>query len=427
MRDMVPRNDRSIRKIPVPVGHRRPLVNIEEPFEQDSESYMQEERPRPRRRKSGRNRVFWFIAIGVVAVCATGGLLLSTLFAGASVTVYPRTQNITSPAHLIAQINAPVGTLPYVTMTVVRYATTTVTASGSKRVSRQASGTITIYNAAGSASQRLIANTRFAAPDGKIYRIHDSVTVPGGSTNADGTIAPGTISTMVYADSAGADYNRGETRFTIPGFKDDPRYTQFYAIAHSISNGFVGQEPAIAPADLSKAQAVMQQALDGAVRSAIATQIPEGFLPIPGTLKISYSSMTQTPVDATTASVSQSAIAFAGIVKASSLAAALAKQVVQGYKGEAVEFADASQVTMVATSSTAANTIDIQLSGTPTLVWQYDAGALKQALIGKPKSTFQSIVQSFQPAISKAEAKVRPFWLSAFPNDPNKITLTQGK
>jgi hypothetical protein len=403
-------------------------MSTEEPFEEESDLYGQDERPRLRRRKSGRSGTFWFIAVGVVAVCVIGGLLLSTLFAGAVITIYPRTQSVTAPVTLSAQINAPVGTLPYALLTVVRYATTTVTASGSKQVSRQASGTITIYNAAGTASQRLIANTRFAAPDGKIYRIHDSVTVPGGSKNADGTIAPGTINATVYADSAGADYNRGETRFTIPGFKDDPRYAQFYAIAHSISNGFVGQEPAIAPADLSKAQAAMQQALDGAVRSALASQIPEGFLPIPGTLKISYSSMTQTPSDATTASVSQSATALEGIVKASSLAAAVAKEgKVDGYKGEAVEFADASQVSMVATSTTVANTINITLTGIPTLVWQYDAGALKQALLGKPKSTFQSIVESFGPAIAKAEAKVRPFWQSSFPSDPNKITLTQGK
>ena len=427
MRDMVPHNDRSIRNIPLSPAHKRALAAREA---EEEMMYEEEEQPRPKRRpKRGPRRWFWVLAISVVVVCAILGLLLSTLFAGASVTVYPKMETVTPPSSGIeAQLNAPVGGLPFITVTVTRYATTTVPASGTKQVSRSASGLITIYNASGVASQKLIANTRFQAPDGKIYRIHDSVTVPGGIKKADGTLTPGAIQTTVYADSAGTEYNRGETKLTIPGFKGDPKYDQFYAMAQSITNGFVGQEPAVAQADLSKAQATMQQALEQAARSAISTQVQDGFLPIPGTLQFSYGALTQTPSGSGSASISQSITAVGAIVRATSLASSLAKEAgVKNYKGEAVDFVDVSQVVLSATASKTPGAIQLLFSGNPTLVWQYDANALKTALLGKPKSEFQTIVQSFEPAITKAEAKVRPFWQGSFPSNPDKISISAGE
>ncbi len=56
-------------------------------------------------------------------------------------------------------------------------------------------------------------------------------------------------------------------------------------------------------------------------------------------------------------------------------------------------------------------------------MWQYDPNALKTALLGKSKSEFQTIVESFAPAIQSAQAKVRPFWEGSFPSDPGKIDV----
>ena len=44
---------------------------------------------------------------------------------------------------------------------------------------RKASGQIIVYNAYNDNNQKLIKNTRFETPDGKIYRIQASIIVPG--------------------------------------------------------------------------------------------------------------------------------------------------------------------------------------------------------------------------------------------------------
>src|SRR5262249_20984903 len=148
------------------------------------------------------------------------------------------------PTMVPAELNAPPGTLSYQMLTVSQSATTTASATGSQQVQKQASGVITISNAYSSAPQTLVATTRFEAPDGKIYRIHTGVTVPGMTAGK-----PGTVSEPAYADVAGVEYNRsGTTTYTIPGFKSDPRFTKITASSGSMTGGFTGTQPTVAAA-----------------------------------------------------------------------------------------------------------------------------------------------------------------------------------
>lgn len=432
MHDMVPRNNRSIRDIPVPSHSKKriPAEALRERAHSIEEDYM--ERPIARRtppRPSSNRRWFFISAIVVVVLCAIGGLLLSTLFAGATVTVFPRTQQVAAPKTLIAKLNPATGELGYQSMVVSRSASTTVPATGTHDVSRSASGTITLYNGYSTASQRLIANTRFEAPDGKMYRIRDSIVVPGAIKNADGTLTPGSLTTTVYADSPGATYNRGETRLVVAKFKEDndPRNAKFFATTNAISGGFVGTEPAVAQADLNQAADLIKQGLSQAAQSSLASQVPPGYIALPGSLQITFSTLTQTASQNNTATIAQSATMSGAIVRIADLAAAIAKETVPNYGGELVSLGDISALSVAtATTTKTGETITLSLSGTPTLVWQYDADALKAAIVGKNKASFQSIVESFAPAIARAEAKVRPFWEGSFPSNPAKIKVETG-
>ncbi len=418
MRDMVPRQDRSIRNVSMPKGHKH--VGSRHLSEEEAEELREGYIP-PRRGRQGR-RKFLLIALAVVVLCAVAGLLLSTLFAGATVTVFPRQGVIQNPTPLTAQLNAPLGSLAYEIMTVTRSATTTVTATGMKDVSRAASGIITVYNAS-SGDQRLIANTRFEAPDGKVYRIRDSVVVPSGSAEN-----PGSVSVTVFADSPGAAYNRDETRFTIPGFKSDPRYNQFYAEADAITGGFVGPEPSVAATDLAKGKEALEKSLAQAAQTSLGSQIPTGYLPVPGTLQMTYSDIVQAPGEGNTATLSQSATMSAAIVSGNALASAVTRNAIAEYKNEAVAFTDLSEVAISSPTTTKLTDgqITISFSGSPSITWQYDPGALKQALVGKNKGDFDDIVAGFAPAVGRAEAKIRPFWEGSFPSDPEKIELIEG-
>lgn len=417
MRDMVPRDDRSIRNIPISPAHRRPISRHEDELEPAGQGRSE----RPHRRR-GSKKILW-LGIAVVFTAGVGGLLLSTLFAGATVTVYPREEQVTAPSSLEAMLNAPVGSLSYEVMTVTRSASTTVEATGTKQVSRSASGTITIYNLFSEEPQRLIANTRFEAPDGKIYRIKESVVVPGMKG-----AAPGSVSAVVFADTPGASYNRDVTRFTIPGFKGDPRYEKFYAESASISGGYAGPEPTVAPQDLARAREALQQGLAQAAQSTLGAQIPAGYVPVPGTIQMTYSDISQSPGTGSTAVIGQSATMSAAIISAEALAHAIAKHTVSGYSGEPVYVKDVTALVLSAATSTklSEERITVELKGTPTLVWRYDSEKLIDSLLGKKKWEFETIIEAFAPAIIRAEAKLTPFWDSSFPAERDKIKIEDG-
>jgi len=386
----------------------------------------------PKRKGFFGGKLFWVLIV-VVVICAAAGLLMSTLFAGATVNVTPRSASVTAPAAIQAQINAPAGTLPYQVINSSRTASTSVPASGTKQVSLSAMGTATIYNAYNTSSQDLVATTRFEAPDGKIYRIHANITVPGAVKAADGSLTPGSVSATLYADQPGADYNRtAPTQFTIPGFKGDPKYTKFYAKADAVSGGLVGLQPAVAAADLATAQSALKQGLSNAMNDMVQSQVPKEYIAVPGTLQITYNDIVQTPGPNNTAILSQTANASADVIRSVDLASAIAKQTVQGYAGEAVNFADQSQISVaLATTSKATGIISLKLSGNPKLIWQFDPNALQQALIGKPKAQFETILKSFAPAITcstetPCKASIRPFWGSSFPSDATKIEVVTG-
>lgn len=418
MRDMNPRGDRSIRDIPVSSGnHRRTAPQNR--FEGDI--------PLPNRRK-GSKRFLW-ITLGVAIACAVAGLLLATLFEGATVTVVPKMQSITPPANIVALPNAQGDSLAYQTIALAQSATTTVNASGTTQVSKSASGVITISNTYSTAAQALVTNTRFMAADGKIYRIHSAITVPGAKKAANGTLSPGTITATVYADAPGAEYNRPDpTTFTIPGFKGDAKYTKItaQAAANAITGGFVGTQPSISASDMQSAQLALQKTLDGSLRSAVGNQVPAGFLPVQGSLSINYSDISQSSGGGTSATLSQTAHASMAMVSSKSLASTLAKLLVSGYAGESVDFASPNPLILqVATTTGNVNTgpLNILMQGNPTIVWQFDKGALATALLGKDKNSFQSIVATFSPAVEKARASIRPFWKGTFPTQSSKLDI----
>ena len=97
-----------------------------------------------------------------------------------------------------------------------------------KEVISKASGYIEIYNAYGAASQKLVAQTRFETKEGKIFRIQNSIIVPGAKM-ISGSLTPSSIRAKVVADSAGEEYNIGSSYFTIPRFKGSSTNPGFYA------------------------------------------------------------------------------------------------------------------------------------------------------------------------------------------------------
>ncbi len=151
-------------------------------------------------------------------------------------------------------------------------------ASGTSDVSQKATARIVIYNAYNSSSQKLVATTRFAAPDGKIFRLDSSVVIPGASSK-DGKIVPSSIEASITADKPGAEYNIGPLdKMTIPGFKGTPRYQGFYAtMPQPASGGMMGQTKVPTEQDIASAKEKTTQGLKDTLQSGFLNSRPQGF------------------------------------------------------------------------------------------------------------------------------------------------------
>lgn len=102
--------------------------------------------------------------------------------------------------------------------------------TGKKDVEAQkAYGTLKIYNTFSGKAQDLVATTRFESPDGVIFRLVKSTTVPGMKINGD-TVEAGVVEVSVEADKVGTVGNVTPSKWTIPGFKaSGQKYEKFYA------------------------------------------------------------------------------------------------------------------------------------------------------------------------------------------------------
>jgi hypothetical protein len=161
-----------------------------------------------------------------------------------------------------------------------------ITSSGSKTTpgsSKKAHGTITIYNEFSSASQSLVATTRFESEDGKIFRIKKGITVPG-TTTVSGEVKPGVIEAEVEADETGESYNIGPGKFTIPGFKDsgNDKYAKIYGKSTSaMSGGGSGAatdegSKSVSDSDVANAKAKLQSELSAAIKEKLKNSAGQG-------------------------------------------------------------------------------------------------------------------------------------------------------
>jgi hypothetical protein len=164
------------------------------------------------------NKQTLFFIGGVSTLVVIIGLL-TFVFNSATVTIVPKHEDIQDMSKVYSlSLTGDAGTIGYTLATSTLTKTKTLSVSETKVVESKASGKIVIYNNFDSEPQRLIKNTRFESAAGKIYRVNQSVVVPG----KNGT-TPGSIEVTVYADEVGSSYNAAPTDFTIPGFKGTER------------------------------------------------------------------------------------------------------------------------------------------------------------------------------------------------------------
>lgn len=297
-------------------------------------------------------------------------------------------------------------------------------ASGKKQVSKKAAGKITIYNAYSSEPQKLVATTRFMTPEGKIFRLAQTIIVPGARI-VDGRIVSSSIEAGVTADKAGAEYNiSGNTRFTIPGFKGTPRYDGFYAEAKGdLSGGFIGEIAYPTEEDIRLAKIEMSKALQDATKIAVLEKIPKEFKMVENSFFFNISKQT---VNSETNEQGQFTI-FAeaeNIVMAfleddirASLSERIKNEIGEDHivKSERLNYG-------LARVDLAVGRMTFPIDYKATLARKIDSESLKGQFYKKSEKELKALLLSM-PGLESAEINLWPRWVRRVPSRSEKVNV----
>ncbi|MDO8521200.1 MAG: hypothetical protein Q7S52_03730 [bacterium] len=368
---------------------------------------------------------------GVVFLAVLGFFALD-FFGGATVTILPK-HELASLNHKFTAVKLrdaeEGGKLSYAVMIETASSSLEVPATGEKTVTAKASGRIVVYNAQ-TVAQRLIKNTRFQAPSGKIYRISDSITIPKG-TLANGAVKPGSLEVTVYADEAGPAYNSPPVDFTVPGLKNSTIYEKVYARSKGpIVGGASGTVKTVSDQDLKKAGDDLRIQLETKLRAKSRGNLAGSQIAYDKGIVVALGEPKLLSIAASAenkAVVSAEGTIFAVTFQRADLAAAIVTELIPGGEGEGVEVKNLETLEFSMGEQKgdvllAGNKLDITLKGTPELSWTIDENTVKTAMLGLPKGRFNEVL-SQHASVERAKAAIRPMWKRSFPDNPEKISI----
>jgi hypothetical protein len=292
---------------------------------------------------------------------------------------------------------------------------------GESKVETKASGQITIYNNSSTAPQKLITNTRFESKTGKIYRIAESITVPGmtGST-------AGSIDATVFADSVGAEYNTSSGEFSIPGFKGTALANKFSAKTKgAITGGASGVQTTVADEDIEAAHTKILTELNKKIAIEIESKKPsDQFIYLPDATSYVTTDNRKELLADSKAKYTETITARAIFIKKDYLA----KRILENTsytEDDKLRLESTEQLVFgVPAKDAKTNQGDVvfTVTGSPNFISDLDKTRVAARLVGVSKSEFAERMKEFS-GIEKAEPHFNPIWVSRFPNDTKRIEI----
>ena len=301
------------------------------------------------------------------------------------------------------------------------------TAQGKRLSAAKAQGIIRIYNNYSASSQALVATTRFLSDDGKLFRIVEKVTVPGGHYEG-GKLVAGFIDVKAVADQPGEEYNIDESTFSIPGFAGTPKYTSFYGKSFSPMAGGAKKEVSYATQqDLDKAKEVLTRTAlaenDDAFRDAVSTG---KYTLVDEAISASVSDF-EASVEA-----GQEADSFSAQIKATAKAVVFQEQDLADFSKNYVGGKLAEGERLIESSLKTEYSLEKVDFGKNELYLKVSIFAqshsvpedikLKEIVSKKNIEEIKAIFQKF-PQIIKAKVEFWPFWVNLAPDNLKRIDI----
>ena len=369
------------------------------------------------------------IIIGVILLIIIGSGIygFGRTFAKVYITVGLKSETHTVNQEVIIATDGRSGSLPGEIITISHSKQETFVATGEDAVEAKAKGVITIYNAFSSQDQNLVANTRFEASDGKIYRIKNAITVPG-ATIQDSKVIPNAIDVTVYADAAGETYNKDSADFTIPGFKGSPRFEGFYARTKTpLAGGFIGTAKIVTGKDRDAAEELLENMARTETKQSLKEAVPEEFILLDDSYEIlndekTFSAEAGDVGEQFTGSVIMEGRAV--VFRSADLGTYLANTL--GLPADQIRLANPGDIAItVKRRSITAETLVLEISGPVQFLWNFSEKELQDNVIKAPSSEVLNDIFASYPAIERAEVRFSPNWIQSIPADPKDVVITQ--
>ncbi len=325
----------------------------------------------------------------------------------------------------ISQIDQSLNEIPLEELKIEKTESKEFPASGQKELNRKASGQITIYNEYSSVPQTLVATTRFESPTGKVFRISETITVPGAKIE-EGKIVPSGLEITVTADQPGESYNIGPTNFTIPGFKGTPKYAGFYAKStDSMTGGYVGTVKVVSAEDLEEAKESLAEELRNEVEQALQEQLPADLKMVENGLKEKITDVSDVDQESEgeTFNVEMTFSIQALFFREADLKELIDLNLVAQIEENKRPVSESQQIDCRETEiDWTSGQVDFDLHVDEEVVWQIDLDQLKEELAGQTEVEVRKYLAN-QAAIEKAKVSFWPFWVKRIPTQEKKIEI----
>ncbi len=344
---------------------------------------------------------------------------LTYVFDRATVTVIPNYRDVTLSATPI-KIGTQ-GTIPFEVITTEAIKTKSLPKTTTTTVDKKASGEITIYNNFSATPQRLVKFTRFEASNKKIYKIPDSIVVPGKVGDK-----PGELTVKVNAESDGPSYNIEADSFTIPGFKGKDQYTKIYAKSLApIAGGSSGSKAIVALTDLNAAKDELALNLRENIKKDFTAKAYDKKIPILDSVTLSIVDNSAEVLRGDTDIYSAKAVGSIAVVEMSALGKiALGGDVNKTLSYTFIASKDLAFSVDDNTPLLASTTLSMVATGGARVIWVTDYIGLRDKLISKSKKEFTTIISN-DKTVSSATLSIFPPWKTDFPTHKDSIMVKE--
>ncbi len=369
----------------------------------------------------------WIVCIVVVVFLL---YIVSSVFSTATITITPKKETISLNDTYNISTKTTADVLRFEVMTIKKEMSKLIDIDGEEYVERKAVGKAVIYNNDSTSKQRLINNTRLETSDGLIYRIRQSVDVPGIKT-INGVKTPGSVEVEIIADAAGEKFNmklsdlKGD--FTIPGFQGSTKFKTFYArLSADTTGGLIGKVPKVSEQKLVENKLSLENDLKTELLKEIYSQKPAENIIFKDNYFIKFDEPTNS-LENNKYKISEGATAYVIMFNELEISKYLSELKIASFDNSLVNILGYENVVSTIIGNTEKvweeSSLKIKFIGKADIVWQYDINAILSKIKGQNKKNIQGILDDNKSSITEIKAYIRPQWNQSFPENPKKINI----